>query len=94
MPKFIVTHVTNKVPPFTPEFFKQLRPTAEPLLREKYPEVVWNYVFIDNATGRAICDWDAPTAEAVEDVLKKLGMPYDAVFPVSKFGAHDMWEQG
>ena len=89
MPKFVVTHVTNKLPPFTPEVAKQMRPIAEPVLREKYPEIVWNYAFIDNETGRAVCDWDGPSAEVVEDVLKKLGMPYDAVFPVTKIGPHD-----
>ena len=90
MPKFIVTHVTNKAPPFTPEAVKQMRPVLEPLLKDKYPEVVWNYAFHDVATGRTICDWDAPNATAVEDTLKEAGMPYDAVFPVTKLTLHEM----
>ena len=91
MPKFVATHVTNKVPPFTPETIKQILPTVEPLLKDKYPEVVWNYGLQDIATGQTVCEWDAPNAKAVEDVLKEAGMPYDVVFPVTNvFTLHEM----
>ena len=47
--------------------------------------VTWNSTYCALAENKAYCHWEAPTKEAVEEILKKYEVPYEAVYPVRLF---------
>ena len=76
MPKVIVFHYTDegRLPPLSSEELTDLKKKFDSEL-EKHLDVTFNGTFVDK-NGRGICDWDAPSAEAVTDVMKAvLGAP-------------------
>jgi hypothetical protein len=83
MPKFYVIHYTEKgrLPRLTPEQAPAMKKAMQDTLA-KNRNLKYNGTMFDSKTGIGVCDWDAPTAQAVEDVMKALGVPYDAVVPV------------
>ena len=52
---------------------------------KKHPDVKFNGTYID-AQGRGICDWDAPDAEIVNEIVKKIlgAAPLDGVAVVER----------
>jgi len=83
MAKFYVIHYTEqgRLPKLTPEQVPAMKQAMQDTL-SKHPELTYNGTMFDPNTGIGVCDWDGPTAQAVEDVMKALGVPYDAVVPV------------
>ncbi|MBA7662762.1 hypothetical protein ES703_70795 [subsurface metagenome] len=81
--KFYVFHYTEagRLPKVTPEQAAELKKLMEDALA-KNPAVTYNGTMVDPNTGIGICDFDAPTAKDVEDVLAAEGAPYDVVVPV------------
>jgi len=76
MAKILVFHYTEKgkLPKLTKE---QLNDICNKIYDElkNYPDVKFNGTFIDEE-GRGICDWDAPNAKVVEEIIVKvLGAP-------------------
>lgn len=47
------------------------------------PDVKFNGTFA-NVDGVGICDWEAPSVKKVEEVIKALGVPYDAIVGVTQ----------
>ena len=76
MVKVIVFHYTDegRLPPLSSGELSDLKKKFDSEL-EKHPDVTFNGTFVDDS-GRGICDWDAPGAEAVNDIIKAvLGAP-------------------
>ncbi len=75
MPRFIATHSVA----FNEEQMKDL--AKKPL-----PEgISWVRTFCSFAENKAFCEWQAPSKEAVEQVLKQVQVPYDKIYTVRLF---------
>jgi hypothetical protein len=75
MPRFFAVH---------PVAFSEEQ--LQPLAKEQLPEgVTWNSTYCALAENKAYCHWEAPTKEAVEEILRKYEVPYEAVYPVRLF---------
>jgi hypothetical protein len=82
MARILELHLTPKgrVPKPTPEQAKSFNEALRKALKEN-PKVKYKGTFVDKE-GVGICDWEAPNAEAVEKIVKALGLPYDAIVQV------------
>jgi len=79
MPRFIAVHTM----PVTEEQWKERTMASE---KPSFPPgVVWKVTYCDFADGKFFCECEAPTKEIVEQVLKGMGLPFDAVYPVRLF---------
>jgi hypothetical protein len=79
MPRFMAVHTA----PFTEEQWKERMASGD--MPSFPPGVVCNLTYCDFADGKFFCDWEAPNKEIVEQVIKGMGMPLDAVYPVRLF---------
>lgn len=58
----------------------------QPLAKEPLPEgVTWHSTFCAYDDDRSYCHWEAPTKQAVLDILTKYEIPYEAVYQVRLF---------
>lgn len=76
MAKVIVFHYTEKgkLPKLSEDELNEIMRKFYDELKN-YPEVKYNGTFVDEE-GRGICDWDAPNAEVVNEIVKNvLGEP-------------------
>jgi len=76
MAKIIVFHYTEagRLPKLSREELIDIRNKFLDVLKD-YPDVHFNGTFI-NENGMGICDWEAPSAEMVKEVVQKaLGSP-------------------
>lgn len=75
MPRFIAVH---------PLGFNEEQ--LQPLAKEPLPEgVTWHSTYSALAENRSYCHWEAPTKEAVLEILKKYEIPYEVVQEVRRF---------
>lgn len=75
MPRFMATHSFV----LSDEQLKEM--AAKPL-----PDgVAWVRTFSGRAGKKAFCEWEAPSKEAVEQILKQVDVPYDQVYAVRLF---------
>jgi hypothetical protein len=81
--KVYVIHCTEKgrIPRLTPEQAQSLKEALGKALAA-IPGVRYNGTMYEPQTGIGVCDWDAPSPQTVEDILRQLGIPYDAVVAV------------
>jgi hypothetical protein len=77
MPRFIAVH---------PGSFPEADLAGLAQRRGEMPEGV-NWLCTWCATGESVtyCDWDAPSAEAIQGVLTAFGVPVDAIHEVRYF---------
>ena len=47
--------------------------------------VAWKLTYCDYADGKFFCEWEGPSRESIEQTLKAMQMPFDAVYPVRIF---------
>jgi len=84
--KVIEFHFTEKgrLPKISPEELEGFKKKFADILKE-YPDVKYNGTYT-NEEGMGICDWDAPNAEVVKEIVTKaLGAPpADPVIVVEK----------
>jgi len=76
MAKVIVFHYTDegRLPPLSTVELTDLETKFDSELK-KHPDVTFNGTFVDDS-GRGICDWDAPSAEVVSDIIEAvIGAP-------------------
>ncbi|MGQ9468277.1 MAG: nickel-binding protein [Nitrososphaerales archaeon] len=76
MPKVIVFHFTNegKLPKLSKKELEDIRRKFLEVLKE-YPDVTLHGTYVDEE-GMGICDWEAPNAEVVKEIVRKaLGAP-------------------
>ena len=58
----------------------------QPLAKEVLPEgVTWHSTYCAYDENKSYCHWEAPTNEAVVEILKKYGIPYEALHEVRRF---------
>lgn len=75
MPRFIAVHSLV----FTEEKMKEM--AKKPL-----PEgISWLRSFCGFADNKSFCEWEAPSKEAIEQVLKQVEVPFDKIYPVRLF---------
>jgi len=76
MAKVIVFHYTErgKLPKLSREEINEIKKKFYEELKN-YSDVWFNGTFVDEE-GRGICEWEAPNAEVVEEIVKKvIGQP-------------------
>ena len=76
MAKVLVFHFTEegRLPKLSDEERKEIMNRFYEVLKE-YPDVRFNGTYVDE-NGMGICDWEAPNAEVVREIVKKaLGKP-------------------
>jgi hypothetical protein len=76
MPKVIVFHFTKegRLPKLSRKELEEVRRKFLEVLKE-YPDVTFHGTYV-NEEGMGICDWEAPNAEVVKEIVKKvLGAP-------------------
>lgn len=72
MAKVLVFHYTEKgrLPKLTPEQVEGVKKALAAEIK-KYPGVQFHGTFVDEK-GRGVCYWEAPNAEVVEEIVKKV----------------------
>lgn len=76
MAKVLVFHFTEngRLPSLSKEDAEGITSKINEELKN-YPDVKFNGTFVDE-NGKGICDWDAPDADVVNEIIKKvLGAP-------------------
>ena len=76
MAKVLVFHFTEegRLPKLSDEERKEIMNRFYEVLKE-YPDVRFNGTYVDE-NGMGICDWEAPNAEVVREIVEKaLGKP-------------------
>lgn len=75
MSRFLVAHSVV----FSEEKMKEL--AKKPL-----PEgITWMRSFCGFEDSKSFCEWQAPSREAIEQVLRQVDVSYDAIYPVRLF---------
>jgi hypothetical protein len=75
MSRFLVSHSVV----FSEEPMKEL--AKKPL-----PEgVSWMRTFCGFEDNKSFCEWQAPSREAIKEVLRQVDVSYDAIYPVRLF---------
>ena len=86
MAKIIVFHFTEqgKLPKLSREELIGIRNKFLDVLKD-YPDVHFNGTYVDE-NGMGICDWEAPSPEAVKEVVRKVlgSPPVDPVITVKQ----------
>ena len=79
MAKVLVFHYTarGKLPKLNPNEIEDVKKKIEEVLKD-YPDVKFNGTYVDEE-GMGICDWEAPNADVVKEILK-LCTPYGGRF--------------
>lgn len=50
----------------------------------------WKLTYCDFSTQKFICEWEAPSKEALGEAFKANGVPFDAIYPAKLFNAAKM----
>ncbi len=86
MVKVIVFHYTDngRLPKLSKNELNEIMKNIYDELKN-YPDVKYNGTYVDNE-GKGICDWDAPNAEVVNEILNKVlgGPPMDGAIEVKR----------
>jgi len=86
MVKVIVFHYTDngRLPKLSKNELNEIMKNIYDELKN-YPDVKYNGTYVDNE-GKGICDWDAPNAEVVNEILNKVlgGPPVDGAIEVKR----------
>jgi hypothetical protein len=86
MVKVIVFHYTDngRLPKLSKNELNEVMKNIYDELKN-YPDVKYNGTYVDNE-GKGICDWDAPNAEVVNEILNKVlgGPPVDGAIEVKR----------
>lgn len=86
MPRFIAVHTM----PMTEESWNEGVKGAVEKLSQLPAGVKYNLTYCGFADGKFFCDWEAPDKEKVEQALKAMEMPFDAIYPVKLFNVAKM----
>ena len=76
MAKVLIFHYTKegRLPKLSKKELEDIVKQLDDVLKD-YPEVKFNGTYVDE-NGMGICDWEAPNANIVKEILKKvLGAP-------------------
>jgi hypothetical protein len=87
MAKFVAIHNFG---PGIRDLFAQSGEDLVAALKEAYPQMVWDGMFVDWESGKAVCLWEAPSTDAVLGLFKQMQTPYDDLYPVEWVTPHDV----
>jgi Nickel responsive protein SCO4226-like len=76
MAKVLIFHYTKegRLPKLSKKELEDIVKQLDDVLKD-YPEVKFNGTYVDE-NGMGICDWEAPNADIVKEIIKKvLGAP-------------------
>lgn len=77
MPRFLAVHAQT----FSDDQLKAFAANAS-----QFPsDVAWKRSYCAATGDRTFCDWEAPSREAVEQVLKTNNVPFVTIYPVRRF---------
>ena len=79
MSRFIAVHSVS----FTEEALAGLAKSEAPKFKEK--GVTWLRTHCDFDDNKHFCEWEAPNKGEIEQIFKKLEIPFDAIYPVQIF---------
>jgi hypothetical protein len=86
MPKIVVFHFTKdgRLPKLSEKELRDIRSRFLEVLKE-YPDVTFHGTYV-NEEGMGICDWEAPNANVVKEIVKKVlgAPPIDPTIVVNK----------
>lgn len=86
MPKVVVFHFTEKgkLPKLSKDELKNIRNRFLETLKD-YPDVTFHGTYV-NEEGIGFCDWEAPDANVVKEIVKKVlgSEPVDPTIVVKK----------
>ena len=75
MPRFLAEH---RLPYSTEaeslEFAKAMTPKAP-------AGFSWKLTYCDSSAHKFVCEWEAPSKEAIEEAMKANNVPFDAIYP-------------
>jgi Nickel responsive protein SCO4226-like len=86
MPRFIAVHPITQT---EKEWLELLKANADKFSQIP-PGVSYNLSYAAFADGKVFCEWTAPNKEVVEQILKAMEAPTDAVYPVKLFRVSKM----
>lgn len=78
MTRYIAQHTL----PWTEEDVNKLIEQGMPQMPEG---LAWKTTFCSFPEHKFFCEWEAPSAESIEQFLKASQMPYDVIYPVRRF---------
>ncbi len=76
MARFIAAHSV----PFTEEILVKYAKEEAPKFLEN--KVTWIRTYCDFEDNKHFCEWEAPRREAIEEIFKRLSIPFDGLYPV------------
>lgn len=86
MARVLVFHYNNRLPKLSEEQIEEVKKSFAEVLKD-YPDVKYNGTWV-NEEGLGICDWEAPSADVVKEVVEKAlgpqGPPVDEVVEVKR----------
>ena len=83
MPRYIAVHSL----PFDEKELLGMFQELAPQIPEGF---AWNQSWCDCQNAKHFCEWQAPSAEALEQAFSANKIPYDAVYPVKHFDVATM----
>ena len=79
MSRFIAAHSV----PFTEEQLIGLAKEEAPKFKEA--GITWIRTHCDFDDNKHFCEWEAPNKEGIEQIFKRLEIPFDGIYPVKIF---------
>ena len=80
MARFIAVHSLT----WTEEYIKGLLETYRKEPPQMPPGIALHYTWCDFGSGKFVCEWEGPSKEAIEQTLKAMETPVEAVYPVRR----------
>ena len=88
MPRFLAEH---KLPYSTESEFLAFAKQRKPNVPKGF---TWKLTYCDFSNHKFLCEWDAPSKEALAEAFKTNSVPYEAISPVKLFNAAKMRFEG
>lgn len=87
MPRYIIERTVGSL---TPDQIREGSLLSKAVLADM-PGVVWVRSYVSDAEGKIYCEYHAPSAEAVLEHARRVGLPVDRVSEVSLEISPDMF---
>jgi hypothetical protein len=88
MPRFLAEH---KMPYATEAEFLGFAKQMKPQIPKGFS---WKLTYCDFSNHKFLCEWEAPSKEALAEAFKANNVPYEAIYPVKLFNAAKMKFEG
>ena len=88
MPRFLAEH---RLPYSTEAEFLEFAKAMTPKVPAGFS---WKLTYCDFSTHKFVCEWEAPSKEAIEEAMKANNVPFDAIYPAKVFNPAKMGFEG